>query len=92
MNFIYKNYKIQINRINHFKITFVLLLPKLIFGNNIEKVKGKLMHAITSAAVDDRSAYLESVFGALDRIQAIIEFSLDGRIINANANFLHTVG
>ena len=50
------------------------------------------MHAITSAAVDDRSAYLESVFGALDRIQAIIEFSLDGRIINANANFLHTVG
>ncbi|MBB3210801.1 methyl-accepting chemotaxis protein [Herbaspirillum sp. Sphag1AN] len=50
------------------------------------------MHAIISTETEDRSAYLESVFGALDRIQAIIEFSLDGRIVNANSNFLKVMG
>jgi methyl-accepting chemotaxis protein len=29
---------------------------------------------------------------ALDRVQAVIEFSLDGRILNANKNFLTTLG
>jgi methyl-accepting chemotaxis protein len=29
---------------------------------------------------------------ALDRSQAIIEFSLDGKVLNANENFLHTLG
>ena len=29
---------------------------------------------------------------AMDRSQAVIEFSLDGRILNANANFLSTLG
>jgi len=50
------------------------------------------MHAIATSEFDDRVAYLESVFGALDRIQAIIEFGLDGRIQSANANFLGTMG
>ena len=35
---------------------------------------------------------LQSVVTALDRIQAIIEFNLDGTIITANENFLKTVG
>jgi methyl-accepting chemotaxis protein len=29
---------------------------------------------------------------AMDRSQAVIEFSLDGKILNANANFLNTLG
>ena len=29
---------------------------------------------------------------ALDRVQAIIEFDLDGNILDANANFLGAVG
>ena len=29
---------------------------------------------------------------ALDRVQAIIEFELDGTIINANENFLNALG
>jgi len=50
------------------------------------------MHIDSSADSNERLAYLESVFGALDRIQAMIEFSLDGRILTANENFLHTMG
>lgn len=35
---------------------------------------------------------LESFFEALNRVQAVIEFNLDGTIINANENFLKTLG
>ncbi|MBS0295631.1 MAG: PAS domain S-box protein [Proteobacteria bacterium] len=34
----------------------------------------------------------EGMLAALDKAQAVIEFSLDGTIVNANANFLNTVG
>lgn len=35
---------------------------------------------------------LESLFSALDKVQAIIEFNLDGTIITANKNFLDALG
>ena len=35
---------------------------------------------------------LEAVYQALDRVQAIIEFDLDGTVIAANENFLSTFG
>lgn len=35
---------------------------------------------------------LEAAFNALNRSMAIIEFSIDGQILNANANFLAAVG
>ncbi len=35
---------------------------------------------------------LEAIYQALDRVQAIIEFDLDGTILSANDNFLRTFG
>jgi len=35
---------------------------------------------------------LSAVYEALDRVQAIIEFDLDGTVLNANENFLHIFG
>lgn len=35
---------------------------------------------------------LGEIYKALDKVQAIIEFSLDGTILNANENFLKTLG
>ncbi len=37
-------------------------------------------------------AELRAVYRALDHAQAIIEFELDGTIVHANENFLHTMG
>jgi methyl-accepting chemotaxis protein len=39
----------------------------------------------------DQQDLLEK-FQALDKVQAIIEFNLDGTIINANENFLAALG
>lgn len=39
-----------------------------------------------------RQAQQSSQLQALDRSQAVIEFELDGTILNANANFLQTMG
>ncbi len=38
------------------------------------------------------SSDLSAVYEALDRVQAIIEFDLDGTVITANDNFLHLFG
>jgi methyl-accepting chemotaxis protein len=35
---------------------------------------------------------LASIYEALDRVQAIIEFNLDGTVVSANENFLRVVG
>ncbi|MGI9330578.1 MAG: PAS domain-containing protein [Gammaproteobacteria bacterium] len=35
---------------------------------------------------------LEAIYQAIDRVQAVIEFSLDGTVITANDNFLNTFG
>ena len=49
--------------------------------------------ALKTQASEERSREeLESLFVALDKVQAIIEFNLDGTIITANENFLKTVG
>jgi methyl-accepting chemotaxis protein len=39
-----------------------------------------------------RIAEIEAKFAALDKVQAIIEFDLDGRILTANQNFLNAMG
>ena len=43
-------------------------------------------------SIHDREQSLESLVEALHRVQAVIEFELDGTIITANENFLSTVG
>ena len=35
---------------------------------------------------------LQAIYEALDRIQAIVEFDLDGTVVSANQNFLNTFG
>ena len=38
------------------------------------------------------AAELNGVFAAISKAQAMIEFTLDGKIIHANANFLAALG
>jgi methyl-accepting chemotaxis protein len=45
-----------------------------------------------SAALAQRNIELEAQVAALHRVQAVIEFDLDGTILQANANFLQTLG
>ncbi|MFI8716627.1 methyl-accepting chemotaxis protein [Stenotrophomonas sp. NPDC077464] len=45
-----------------------------------------------SMALAERNAELEAQVAALHRVQAVIEFDLDGTILQANANFLQTLG
>ncbi|MBR0993093.1 PAS domain S-box protein [Bradyrhizobium japonicum] len=40
----------------------------------------------------NRASELSSMLAAIDRSQARIEFSLDGRVLDANENFLNTLG
>jgi methyl-accepting chemotaxis protein len=51
------------------------------------KKQDALMFPISSSARD-----LQAQFTAINRTQAIIEFSLDGKIVTANENFLSAVG
>jgi len=44
------------------------------------------------AALAQRNAELEAQVAALHRVQAVIEFDLEGTILQANANFLQTLG
>jgi methyl-accepting chemotaxis protein len=43
-------------------------------------------------AQEDRAAEVAGRLGAIDRVQATIEFALDGNVLTANANFLTTLG
>ena len=43
-----------------------------------------------SAALSSQD--LHAIHSALNRVQAVIEFELDGTILHANENFLKTVG
>jgi len=45
-----------------------------------------------STALAQRNAELEAQVAALHRVQAVIEFDLDGTILQANDNFLQTLG
>jgi len=46
----------------------------------------------TAAATPQSHAELAAVYCALDRVQAIIEFEMDGTVISANQNFLDLFG
>ena len=48
------------------------------------------MNDVTTMKID--TADLMAVYQALDRVQAIIEFNLDGTIVSANKNFLDIFG
>ncbi len=52
------------------------------------------MHTTTSAtsATSTSGVDLQAINTALNRVQAVIEFELDGTIIHANDNFLSTLG
>jgi len=45
-----------------------------------------------SPADTARIADMQGRINAIDRVQAVIEFNLDGTILHANDNFLHTLG
>jgi methyl-accepting chemotaxis protein len=47
---------------------------------------------LTCLDQETRLAMAMSVLDAINRVQAVIEFALDGTILHANANFLATVG
>jgi len=64
--------------------------------NPIPDATGKLVKVV-KFAVDvtearDKSAEFERRIDAINKMQAIIEFTLDGTILKANDNFLHTLG
>ena len=64
--------------------------------NPIRDVTGKL-YKVVKYAVDvteeqNRAAEFEGRINAIDKAQAVIEFTLDGTILKANDNFLQTVG
>ncbi|MDP1798058.1 MAG: methyl-accepting chemotaxis protein, partial [Planctomycetaceae bacterium] len=50
-------------------------------------VTGSRFGKMETKAIDDAGR-----IAAIEKAQAIIEFNLDGTIVNANENFLHTVG
>ncbi len=47
---------------------------------------------ITKTVAQSHELDLQAISTALNRVQAVIEFELDGTIINANENFLKTLG
>ena len=56
---------------------------------NVERV---IKFATDVTAETKRMAELEGMFSAISKSQAVIEFTPDGTILNANDNFLATVG
>ena len=55
-------------------------------------VSRRAIGGTTAAAALQRQAELEEQVKALHRVQAVIEFHLDGTIVHANDNFLQTLG
>jgi methyl-accepting chemotaxis protein len=64
--------------------------------NPIIDMNGKpfkvVKYATDITAQKQRTADFEGQLAAISKSQAVIEFSLDGRILNANENFLKTLG
>ena len=56
------------------------------------RVTGIIKFASDISASVQQAQRDEAVLQALDRAMAIIEFDIDGRVLDANANFLHTMG
>lgn len=55
-------------------------------------VSRRAAHGAAASAALQRQAELEDQIKALHRVQAVIEFHLDGTIVHANDNFLQTLG
>jgi len=55
-------------------------------------VSRRAAHGTATSAASRRQAELEDQVKALHRVQAVIEFHLDGTIVHANDNFLQTLG
>ncbi len=55
-------------------------------------VSRRAAHGAAASAALQRQAELEDQVKALHRVQAVIEFHLDGTIVHANDNFLQTLG
>ncbi|MDD3354128.1 methyl-accepting chemotaxis protein [Zoogloea sp.] len=51
-----------------------------------------IKYATNITAVKLRSADFESQLAAIDKVQAIIQFELDGTVVHANPNFLASLG
>lgn len=68
---------------------FGSLFGKWGHGEEIERMQSRL--AVLEGEMT-KAAELRAKLVALDKSQAVIEFSLDGRILDANENFLRTVG
>ena len=62
-----------------------------IFGRRGE-VTGVVKFATDITEIKQRNSEFESKVAAIDRSQAVIEFSLDGTILTANENFLNATG
>jgi methyl-accepting chemotaxis protein len=64
--------------------------------NPILDANGRAMSVVKYATditqAKTRNADFASQVAAIDKSQAVIEFDMDGKILNANANFLATVG
>ena len=64
--------------------------------NPVTDAKGKVLKIVKVATniteQKMKTAEVESKLDAIFRVQAVIEFSLDGRILNANQNFLSAMG
>jgi len=58
------------------------------FWNHTQRGKFTMKRLLSSAQKDELNAKLR----ALDKSQAVIEFKMDGTIVQANENFLNTVG
>ena len=62
------------------------------FFNRSAKIAQEKLNAEQAQNLKRQVAELEAKLSALDKSQAVIEFSMDGSILAANDNFLQTVG
>ena len=53
---------------------------------------GKVARLFGVATDESEFAQNESQLGAIDQVQSVIEFSMDGKVLTANKNFLATLG
>lgn len=63
-------------------------------GETHLKIEGTTQGSVMFAIADMYASLkdMRAQFNAIDRVQAIIEFSIDGTILHANQNFLDTLG
>jgi len=62
------------------------------FFNKSAKIAQDLLNSEHTKALESQVAEMTAKLAALDKSQAVIEFSMDGTILTANDNFLQTMG